>query len=93
MRIEDLKKYTFTDDLVMRTMGKTVMVYNPLNGDMYEMNETAAILIDYLKQGYTGEQILDTVCREYDVDRETVSEDFAPLLTRLCEIGLLIIEE
>ena len=76
-----------------RVIGETVMVYNPENGDMYEMNDTAAMLIGYLQEEYSGEEILNKICREYDVSESIVEEDLEPLLDRLLEIGLLKICE
>ena len=93
MKISALQKYSFSEDLMMRKLGETIMMYNPQNGDMYEMNETAAVLIDYLKEGYDGEQILNSICSEYDIDRNTVEEDLDPLVDRFLEIGLLKLEE
>jgi len=92
MDVLKLKSYRFNKDLVMRNLGETIMVYNPQNGDMYEMNDITAMLIGYLKEGLSGEEIIETICTEYDVDAETVLEDVTPLFERLEEIGLLIQE-
>lgn len=92
MKITELKQYEFASDLKVRNMGETTMVYNPQNGDMYEMNETAAILIEYLMQKLTGEEIVRKICEEYDVEPEVVIEDLQPLFDRLCEMELIIPE-
>ena len=89
MDVMDLEKYVFNKDLIVRNIGETIMVYNPQNGDMYEMNETAALLIAHLKTGISGKDIISDICKEYDVNSDVVREDFAPLLDRLVEIGLL----
>lgn len=89
MKVSDLREYLFVEGLMTRDLGETIMVYNPQNGDMYEMNETAALLIEFLQQSYEGEQILNSICKEYDVDRETVEEDLSALVERFLEIGLL----
>lgn len=92
MDIFKLKKYEFNKDLVMRNLGDTIMVYNPQNGDMYEMNDITALLIEYLKRGLSGEEILQKICTEFIVDVDTVINDISPLFDRLVEINLLNLE-
>ena len=93
MNILELKKYEFNKELITRTLGDTIMVYNPQNGDMYEMNDITALLIEYLKKGLSGEEILKDICTQFDVDVYTVIDDVNPLFDRLVEINLLNIED
>lgn len=92
MILTDLKNYKFNCNLIIKKNGETIMAYNPANGDMYEMNEISIFLIEKLMLNLTGEYILKEICKEYNVNEETVIEDVAPLLERLKSLNLLIID-
>ena len=46
MDIRDLKNYEFAKDLMIRNFEETTMIYNPISGDMYELNNTGALLFE-----------------------------------------------
>ncbi len=52
-------------------------------------NETAAFIVDALKEETTEEKIVDLLCAEYDVDRETAANDVAGIIEKLREINAL----
>ena len=69
------------------------MVYNPENGDMYELNDVSSEIFDYLARGISGDEIVRNILLEYDIDEETVIGDLSPLLDRLIELNILILEQ
>lgn len=94
MNILHLKKYTFLSSLIKRNINdETSMVYNPDNGDMYELNDVSAEIFDYLASGISGEDIVRNILLAYDVEQETIIGDLSPLLDRLIELKILILEQ
>ncbi|MBR5822890.1 MAG: PqqD family protein [Paludibacteraceae bacterium] len=94
MNILYLKKYTFLSSLIKRNISdETSMVYNPENGDMYELNDVSSEIFDYLARGISGDEIVRNILLEYDIDEETVIGDLSPLLDRLIELNILILEQ
>ena len=52
-------------------------------------NETAAFLVERLKEETTEEQLTDALCAEYDVTRSVAAADVADFLAKLREIRVL----
>ena len=52
-------------------------------------NETAAFIVDCLKQETTEEAIVDAMCAEYDAPREVIAADVAEILDTLRSINAL----
>lgn len=52
-------------------------------------NETAAFIVDALKEETTEKKIVDLLCAEYDVDRETAAKDVAGIIEKLRGINAL----
>ena len=52
-------------------------------------NETAAFIVDCLKQETTEEKIVDAMCAEYDAPREVIAADVAEILDTLRSINAL----
>ena len=94
MNITELNNYSFSSDLIKRCINEeTVMMYNPQNGDMYELNDVSAVIIDGLCKGMTGNSILESLSSQYDVEQSVIIEDISPLLDRLVELKLLKIHK
>ncbi len=71
--------------------GKQVLVCvdrNKFSG-MVRSNETAAFIIDLLKNEVSEEEIIETMLKEYSVDRETVEKDVTKVLETLRGINAL----
>ena len=49
-------------------------------------NETAAFIVDCLKEEITEEAIVDRMCAEYDAPRDVISADVKEILATLREI-------
>ena len=60
----------------------------PFNG-IARGNKTAAFILDCLKDETTEAQIVDAVCRKYEVAGETAAADVARILATLRKIGAL----
>lgn len=93
MKLKDIKNYSFSKELITRVIDdSTVMIYNPDNGDMYEMNSVSLEIIKMLQNNISGEQILNTLANDYNADVNLIAEDVQPFIDRLLEMKLLQVE-
>ncbi len=53
-------------------------------------NETAAIVVEMLKEDVTEEAIIDRINSEYNAPREVIAADVRELLAKLREIGAVV---
>jgi hypothetical protein len=94
MTLKELNKYWFSDQLMTRKIDDdTTMIYNPDNGDMYELNSVSSEIVGLLQEHKTGDDIINILSSEYDVDVDTIVTDTEPLIDRLIEMELLKMEE
>ena len=65
----------------------------PMGAEMFQgivrSNETAAFIVNCLKADTTEEKIMDALCAEYDVPRETAAADVREILGTLRRINAL----
>ena len=59
-----------------------------LNG-MITLNETAYFMWNKLQNDITKEELVDEFLKEYDIDRETVSDDIDEFINKLRTIGAI----
>jgi hypothetical protein len=83
-----------TDNCVTREIaGETVIV--PIRnraGDLdsiYNLNELGTRIWGLIDPGHSVEEIVQIVCREYDVTLEQAREDITAFLSNLKEAGLI----
>ncbi len=77
------------DEVILVPVGQTAL---NMNG-MIILNPVCGFIWKCLEQSMTREQILDAICREYDVDFQTARADLDELLEKLCQAGLLELNE
>ena len=56
---------------------------------MVRSNETAAYIIDCLKQEITRDELVEMLCNRYEAPREIISRDLDKVLDTLRKIGAL----
>lgn len=65
----------------------------PVGGEAFNgivrSNETAAFIVDCLKEETTVDAIVDRMCAEYDASRETIAADVAEIINTLRGIHAL----
>lgn len=76
----------FKKDIVAVPVGKEAKEYN----SMLKLNRTGGRIIELLDNDTTEDAIIDTICAEFDADRETVSTDVRNFLRMLDDKGLLV---
>lgn len=86
--------YRRANDIVLRRIAdEAVLVPVRDNvGDLdsiFTLNQTAITIWDALDGTTPLHRVIDTVCEEYEVDRETAAADTREILSRLAEAGLV----
>lgn len=58
-------------------------IFDPASGNSYTANETALFIINELKQGKSTDDILERLCEEYDVEKNTAETDMMRVIEQL----------
>ncbi len=54
-----------------------------------KLNETAAFILNLLKQETSEEAIVGALLSEYDADKETIEKDVKKYITKFTDMGLI----
>lgn len=93
MNISNIPEYTINPNLLCRDIGQIRMVYNKLNGDMYELNDMGKELFDYLQKETPIRDMMASLCSEYDVCEDDILDDVTDFVIRMIELGVIEISE
>jgi pyrroloquinoline quinone biosynthesis protein D len=92
--LEGTAVFRRTKDVVCRNVGaESILV--PIRNNVgnldfvYTLSAVAARIWSLLDGVRTADQIVDTICAEYEVDRETAWADLNALVSDLAEVSLL----
>lgn len=59
-------------------------------GGIITVNEVGALIWKTLEKGATSEEIVDAVCAEYDIDRETADKDAKEFVKKLWDNNIIV---
>ncbi len=77
------------DRLKQIAISDTGFIFNPLNGDMFQVNSTGLFLLEKCKQEQSVENILDALVEEFDVEKIEAEKDLDIFFKQLMMHGLL----
>jgi hypothetical protein len=81
--------YTPHPDVVFRRLeGRLVLVHMATN-QVFELNRTGARIWELLVQGIGGEQLVQSLAHEFDVDREQLRSEVSDILSDLVAENLI----
>ena len=92
--LEGTTVFRRSKDVASRNVG-TESILVPIRNNVgnldfvYTLSAVAARIWSLLDGVQTADQIIDTICAEYDVDRDTARADFAALAADLAEVSLI----
>ena len=92
------KSYIPSDGVVARMIeGELVIIpissgIGDLEDDMYTLNETGVAIWDKLAPGKSLEALIDELCREYDAEMASISQDVIGLLEELLNRKIIVCE-
>lgn len=82
-------KYTFNENIILRNIGKTTLVYNTETSDMYELNEVGADLFTILQRNTSMKNVFEELCEMYNASKEDIFEDVQEFVNRMIELGVV----
>jgi len=69
--------YALAEDVMIEKLGDATIVVNLATDEVHELNETAARLLELLREGKTAAEAAEALARAYDAELATVREDVA----------------
>lgn len=92
--IDGSSVYRRSEDVVCRQVGAEsilVPVRNTVGklDFIYTLSPVAARIWQLLDGTRNADQVIDAICSEFEVDRDTAAADFAALLSDLAEVSLV----
>lgn len=84
-----MSKFFYNEKLLVRKMKDTTMIYNPDNGDMYELNDISQTILEKIQEGNSIEEIISFFSVEYDESEEVIRQDVIDVCHRFSELGII----
>ena len=82
-------KYTFNQNVLVRVIGDTTLVYNQENSDMYELNDIGSGILHLLKDSIEIPQIFTQMCQDYGVTEDEIYDDINDFISRMVELKII----
>lgn len=77
--------FTMPDDVVLEKIDDSLVVVNLVTNQILELNETAARLLELLRDGMSRDEAVDALAQEYSVSLQEVSENVDTTIRALVE--------
>ncbi len=83
------KETRLKDGLLVRRIVDEGLLLD-LEGDVgYRLNDVATSILGLLNEGMEGEALIDRLCSEFEIDRETCAREVSDFLVELEAKGIL----
>jgi hypothetical protein len=79
--------------MITRTIDGQAVIMDPLEGKLLTLNEVGTFIWEMADGNFTQEDMLTSLCREFEVSREAASSDLDEFTATLREKSLLLLEE
>lgn len=89
--MENIRKinYKFNQNVLVRNVKDTTLVYNPEFSDMYELNDVGFDIFNLLKKELPIDELLSELCKQYDATEEMIYDDVMIFIDRMLELGVI----
>ena len=91
MNVLKIENYSISQNIIVKKINDTIMVYNKENGDMYEINDVGGEIFEYLQQGISITDIITRLETDYDAPRNEIEEATEDFLIRMIELGVVLL--
>jgi len=68
-------KYRLAEDYLWKEVNDRIVVLHFDSGKYYTLNATGSLIWKGIMNGLSQAEILDQMCEEYDIDRQTAADD------------------
>jgi hypothetical protein len=82
-------QYTLVEKLMEQSVDTEVFVMNQQRAAIHSFNETGGFLWKLVSSKKTFEEIVDALCKEYDIVKEEAEKDVTEYLQELEKQGLI----
>lgn len=77
------------EHVMVRRTGESMVLLDTESGQYYELNETAARILESMLEGDSADGICNRLAQSFEVDPDAVRADLGDLLEDLGQHGLL----
>jgi hypothetical protein len=71
------------------TLDENNVAFHPMLGNSYQLNDTASLVVNLLKQFKTTDEIIDELNKTYKINKEELFIDISDFITKLKIYGLV----
>lgn len=89
MNIKASNTVQIPSNIVSKTVDEDIVVLNLDDGTYFKLNETGAVIWDYLSKGKTIEDIIQVILKKFESSYEVVKEDVISLISSLRDENLI----
>lgn len=82
-------KFQLRDDVRYRVVGDEAVVVRQKAAEVIALNDVGARVLELMSETKGIAEIVDTLAREYDVDRPTLERDVESFIGEIVEAGIL----
>ena len=65
------------------TLDENNVAFHPMLGNSYQLNDTASLVVNLLKQFKTTDEIIDELNKTYKINKEELFIDISDFITKL----------
>lgn len=87
------RRYRLTEQVVVDRLGDSMVAVQLGTDTIFDLNETAARLVELLGEGHTAADAAAVIAGEYDTTLEDVTQDVARTIATLIEESILEVAE
>ncbi|PIE02464.1 MAG: PqqD family protein [Acidobacteria bacterium] len=84
-----MKHVQLDRESLFQKVGNEAVLLDLKKGNYFQLNEIAAIILDFLIEGKSPDEIVSRICHDYDVKPAVVESDMNDLLKELERHDLL----
>jgi hypothetical protein len=71
------------------TLDENNVAFHPMLGNSYQLNDTASLVVNLLKQFKTTDEIIEELNKTYKINKEELFIDISDFITKLKIYGLV----
>lgn len=85
-----IQRLSFAPDVLFQASDEEAVMVELQAGKVFELNETAARVVELIGAGNSTDQILALLSDEYDIDRAVIEKETARVVQSLLDCGLVV---